>query len=855
MPIPSTSKFGKLLLVGLGSDGAQVLSLIAQNLKRNFLGNSSWKENYPMVAVGVKEIEPFPGELDPSINCIELEPNLSWFQGLDRQNIPLYLDWWDEAGRPTAGRGLARLAFFNQFKDESPNSLLNQVLIEGPRLMEIQDYYIITSLSDIVGSAIMWDVIHLLERSKAEQTIRSSSVLWLAIKGQSNTIESAPYAWRELTRLGNGGNVNVLRNRFDQIFNKGYLKNGLDRIVVVNDSPDDLRQIQDATDSSKLLAEIISLTLTPSFSQAFISDWVPANGKRQELALPISTFSNVTFFIPTDLIKEICILRMARSLLWGGLSKGIPGIFDNVMLDLDGSRFSPKAFLSRIMQDLYMSPNRTKTGEINRLFEYKRRILETVDEILNGNSAERDSQRKALAGKLSLAIKFLDSLQNIIGESKSTPYAEMGQINRDLLVVLRKWGQDVLEKKNNGAKPETIQLQVIIDTQLRNKRIQLTETMQADDRHLVLVHPGTDESQWEDAVYQEWQEYLISLEKPGLFDPISNFLAELKWNCTIEDDSFAIRLSIGKNEKGKGILFEPSSLITIVDRLKGLLLVKTGKELLSEGLAKRLDELFRPSKVYEAIQKSGNRWMEAGILNAVHIIGADSNGVALLAKRLKSIGQNPETHDNIVGDPNQISIISIRDRVDQSTLFTIPVRTPQRSKFVYSAEMAFSELEQKVLLGKAADSSKLSEQFTYFLSDPALAGVFGNGLLLGFITYRDNEFKYTEFDSNRRFLFGAGVSQGLFFRDHPILAAMEDFVIELPGKVDDSHHPLHPESRRETIMFEEKILKSKGNGTKNEIEERYEKIVVYIHKFDTHQSIVNTFQLWLSIIKNKILDD
>lgn len=809
-----------------------------------------------MVAVGVKEIEPFPGDLDPIINWIELEPNLSWFQGLDRQNIPLYLDWWEEAGRPTSGRGLARLAFFNQFKDGSPNSLLNQVLIERPRLMEIQDYYIITSLSDIVGSAIMWDVIHLLERSKEEQTIRSSSVLWLAIKGRGNTNESAPYAWRELTRLGNGGNVNVLRNQFDQKFNKGYLKNGLDRIVIINDSPDDLRQIHDATDSSKLLAEIISLTLTPSFSQTFISDWVPDNGKRQELTVPISTFSKVTFFIPTDLIKEICVLRMVRSLLWGGLSKGIPGIFDNVTLDLDGSLISPKAFLSRIMQDLYMPPHRTKTGNLDRLFEYKRRLLEIVDDILNGNPAERDWQRKALAGKLSLALTFLDSLQNIIGESKSTPYAEMGQINRDLLVVLREWGQGVLEKKNNGIKLETVQLQTIIDTQLRNKRIQLIETMQTDDRHLVLVHPGANESQWEDAVYQEWQEYLISLERPGLFDPISNLLDEIRWNCTLEDDSFAIRLSVGKNGKGKGISFEPSSLIMIIDRLRELIMAKTGKELLSEGLAKRLDELFRPSEVYEAIQKSGNRWMDAGILNAIHIIGADSNGVALLAKRLKSIGWNPETHDNSVGDPNQISIISIRERIEQSTLFTVPVRTSQRSKFVYSAEIAFSELEREVLLRKAADSSKLSEQFTYFLSDPTLASVFGNGLLLGFITYNDDEFNYNGLDSNRCFRFGSGTtSHGLFFRDHPVLAAMEDFVIELPGKVDDSHHPLHPESRRETIMFEEKMLKSKGNGTKNEIEERYEKIIVYIHKFDAHQAIVNTFQLWLSILKNKILED
>jgi hypothetical protein len=869
MPDPSTVVFGKLLLVGLGRDGAYILSQIAQELRHNFPENSSLKENIAMVAIGVRELGSLPKDLDEDIISVEMDTNLEYFRDLVMHGpgLPAYLDWWKEAGMPASGRGLARLAFFDQFRNGDVKSLLHQVLITEPRKKEISNYFILTSLSDVVGSSIMWDVIHFIERNggwKEHGGALSSSVLWLAMNGQDNSEDAAPYAWRELERLGNGGPVNEPLTQYDIAFNTGYVTNGLDKIIVLNDAQENLSQIQDAPDCSRYMADIISLILTPSFNQYFIKNWVPSKGMKNDLGLSFGTISKVTFFMPSDLIINICSLRLIRSLFWDGLPRdNIPGIFDTSASVIKDPRFSSHQFLGEILSGVEnpLSPTRMNSSyggavgswsslDINRKADFRDRLIKKLETILNGDSHDRDQQRKALAGKLGAAIAFLDSLLEELRTRSLKDYAEVTKAFRNELSTWEKFA--IIKKDRPNLQSD--HLQSIIDDLLLSTRSELRKVFQRKDRHQLFIKPEVNETQWEDEIYQAWLDYYLKLEKPGLFDPLSKLLDCLKWlPDTGDGSSFLIGLATAQKDIADN-KFNSFELPVLVDQLINLVHLNLNKReaVFPEGLEALLKKRYKPNDILQAIEDGANPWMgEGNSVNSLHVIGADGDAVSLIADFLQSSGRNPDERIDSSVNPNEISILSIRDKVDPANIFRRQVRTPQKAKFTHSAEIAFQEMEQKLLFKDHDLASALSRQFTFFLSDPALARLFGLGLLLRFITYGSGGFVFSSPVGN--FSFGTEDNRLLYYREHPVLAAMEDFVIEQPGHA-DTHHPLHPKNIRTTFEYCEEMLKNKENRRRIQLQKRFEEIIEYSRKTKTYPGITKTFEIWLSNLKSSMLE-
>ena len=141
----------------------------------------------------------------------------------------------------------------------------------------------------------------------------------------------------------------------------------------------------------------------------------------------------------------------------------------------------------------------------------------------------------------------------------------------------------------------------------------------------------------------------------------------------------------------------------------------------------------------------------------------------------------------------------------------------------------------------------MDRKFAYLLSDSSLAKHFGYGLLLGYIS--SNSKKLFFHFKDQRILLGKKGERILFYRDHALLAAMEDFVIELPAKA-SIHHPLHPRNRPATLKYlDECLLKSKSRENYLEsAKERLEYLSDMYASYDELEDLTNTFFTWLLVL-------
>ena len=879
------SEFSKVLLIGIGMDGAQILASIVKTLMRYYPDSDQWARNIMFVAVGVEEVEALPRDIPDEVITLQLEASPSFFRTAGvYPDGATYLDWWYSAGRPTSGRGLARLALFSNLKDGFANTPLYNLLVQEPKNRDIKYSYVLTSLNDPVGTALMWDILHLLNREASEEA--HLSVLWLALSGNTQRSGVQSYAWHELQRLGMGGNITAQYNQNDWQRNIGHIRAGASRNIIVGNSQDDLRWVESATNSIDLLADIVSWTLDPAFFRYFVENWlasVPSRGLFLEdapLSLNISSIGGVTFYIPVKILEELCIWRLILDIFWNGVTIDIGGMFSQSEMPYNEGRKLALQFLCDIRHygeffnalakiggghnDVINLTSKT-LGDVITL--YKEQLLVKLDLILNGDERERDQIRSCHTAKIDFSRKFVSELDQILSSITFNLLSndEYQEGIKQAIWVIQDFTHKVRDELDiwvdsvgiGDEKKNVNNLRSIVEMQLLHAREKLRTVYREKVHHRILLNSNYDENQFEETIYQQWKQYLVAREQPGRSDPLSIMHSRLGWLFEVDrkHNSLIVKFCIADHDAKhhQEIALEYQDLPTIANKFYAL--VRQFSHSIFDGseIESSISEQQSFREFPQLVQCNGSPIMVKGNhISSSHVLGAKESYINRVASSLSSSGLNVTRH---VGNtnPNRFGVISIRDRVDLSQLFVRPVRTRRKSDYIFTAEQAYFDFEAKIQLKFYDDSHLLRREFVYFLSDPILARYFGLGLLHEFIrlTKRGGYFEY----AGKRFQLGKESKNVLFYVDHPMLAAMEDFVIEQPGNAQLSH-PLHPRNRAATLRFYDQYINEVSSREDNakRLRNTFDKIKMALGKETAYQELAHTCFAWLSLLRDEVIE-
>jgi hypothetical protein len=862
---------GRVLLIGLGVDGATTLSVIASQL--DLLGKTStwWQDDVLMVAVGVDRVELLPvTKLHQAITTINLEPNLAYFRRTSLQR-DIYAQWWHKMGKPTSGRGLARLALFSSFKDGFESSPLYHSLVYNPRNKNISTSYVMTSLTDTVGTALMWDVLHFLSRNNL-QSNAALSVLWLSISGgkPSNTQGNA---WNELQRLGNGGNTQAIYNAGDVTSNQGYIKAGASRTILVGLPTKKLERLERAQNSLKALANAVLWTLDPSFHRAFKEDWRSAPDKRAKdtLALNLSSMGAVNFYQAIEHIEKISAWRILDELLWEG-AKGSVGIFDKVQTNEKSLNPLVARFLRgfKVHRGFFGNladaiSNRTVGKNVSLAQEditelvhaYKEGLIYQLDTLLNGEENELKSQnlRSFYAGHLFSTHKFVQHLEkgftNILSKMPKKEQdvfhtlSLMQNFTGEVCKSLEIWLEAVNADSSTG-------LRRLIQSFLREAREELYIAYENNDNFRILLNHNFSPENLEEQTYMQWYEFLLNQEGPNRNDPISVALSRVGWHFTFDYSKNAVDIKFCvadiETKNIKQIAFATNEINKIAKSLYRVFRRYTEKIYKEEKIEVALSHQFDAREFAKVAKEESIPYMgDEKNISSMHILGKNKPALNFAQECLEGVGQKSTQYTSSKSSDGKIGVLSIRHNVDLENLFSRSPKVRPR-EYVFSAERAYDDFSKRVFM----HSEKPDRNFAYLLSDSTLAEYFGKGLLAGYIRpdARRVLFKFED----QEILIGQKGERVLFYRDHVLLAAMEDFVIELPAKA-NYHHPLHPRNRSGTLQSLDDHLQNLRDkqeyqdATKKRLDELKENYTSH----DEFADLTETFFLWLSILYDNFL--
>ncbi|KAA3642011.1 MAG: hypothetical protein DWQ07_25785 [Chloroflexi bacterium] len=832
-----------------------------------------------MTAIGVENVDALPSELDKAIAIINLTPNPNYFQNNINQDESYYMKWWHEIGRPTSGRGLARLALFSSLIDGFSTSPLHSTIIKKPRTYSIKTTYVVTTLSDTVGTAIMWDVLNLLKRNSVEDQ-KNLSVLWLALAGEDSSSNSQPYAWQEMHRLGNGGYVDAQYSQFDWQLNQGHINSGASRIIIVGNPQEEMNRLEDASDSSDLTANVVSSTLDPTFHRFFLGEWLPSSLRRDNLSLNASSMGEISFYVPSNMIRELCVWRLIKDLLWDGITPNSIGLFGSASKTQKHYRNLALNFLRDLPQSaeifgatVFMSEHQHTSISVQKdlseeaVHTYKEYLIYYLYQILNGSDIERDRLRLSLSGKLAKALGFMRELNIIwgqISQNEEFPPGIQNESGHSLKTIrdftqasfekLEAWGKTLnsdssIESRNH--------LKSLVENSLKMSREQLQNTYLNKDSYRIPLYFHGNYRKMEDTIYEQWRSYLTGREQPGRKDPLSNLLGHFGWNFRLAEsgDAVEVELCLVNNEE-KDIdkfAYKANQQTEIHDALRSLVFRYTGFILDGDELNMALEHQFHAGEFYDAVRKYGSPLMRKGATpNSLNIIGADESLLNTAKEFLSAFGSSSTMHMSKSINPHKFSLVSIRDRIETDQIIRFPVRTPRKAEFIFSAEQAFHDLEAKIRSKSTRKPLKLSRDFAYLLSDPNLAEYYGYGILVGFISFQGNKIICKHETGN--LIIGNRSQSVLHYGDHPLLAAMEDFVIMQPGSAEIAH-PLHPKNRKKSFGYWDDYIQRITNqvGFDKKLEANMETIETKNDNVNRYKEVSITFFAWLSILHDNLL--
>jgi len=855
---------GKALLIGLGVDGTTTLSLIANQL--DLLGKNSarWQDEIQMVSIGVNSVQTIPtANLHNSITTINLEPNLSYFRKTTSQK-DLFAQWWHDIGKPTSGRGLARLALFTSFKERGGHSPLYRSLIHNPNHKNISTSYVITSLTDTVGTALMWDILHFKSRNNS-QSNAALSVLWLSLAG-SKPNDTQGNAWNELQRLGNGGNIQAAYNESDIRSNHGYIKMGASRTIIVGQATKKTERLENTKNSLKLLANTILWTLDSSYHREFKEAWGGASGGRtgDSLNLNLNSIGLANFYQPIEHIENIATWRIVDELLWGGLSKGRAGLFDIVPIDNQSInlliiRFlrnfkANRGFFSALANFFSNKSDREEPHFAQETIPdlvdlYKEQLIYQLDILLNGQEDELQSQtlRSFYGGHLFSAYQFIKLLNKGFkkypkNQKASQPISLMQNFTEEVYEDLEIWLEVMNADKTTG-------LRRITQSFLRETRTELDEAYKNKDHFSVLLNNKSSAESLERESYKEWIEFLLAQEGPSRDDPISIALSRVGWHFTFDYSNNALGIEFCaadvETKDIRQVAFTANKTEEIANSLYRIFRPYTNLIFKKENINDALSSQFENGRDFAnlAKEKSMPYMGEDTNISSIHILGRNENALRFAVNDFEKIGQHPKKHWSSKSPKGKIGVLSIRNNLDTETLFARPPRIRKPREYIFAAERAYDDFSKRVYM----QSGELDRNFAYLLSEPTLAKHFGNGLLLGYI--RPDTKKVIFNFKDTKILLGQRGERILFYRSHVLLAAMEDFVIELPAKA-NIHHPLHPRNRQATVNYLDKqLLKLKDKEDyQNSAKEKLAELKDAYTSYDELSDLSDTFFLWLSVL-------
>lgn len=821
-----------IMILGLGVDGGRVLKELLDNIHQHYTFSPEDANVYFQLVTS--DVEPLPDDLSHAVNAgeiIHIPLRTRAYPSLAKANADTYpfLAWWYKLGQPETERAGARFSVFSDLADTP--SRLSESLLRTIKNKGIKLTYIVTSLTDVTGSAIMWDICHLL-RSQRDQANNNVTVLWLAFAGSNLAPRNRRYqraAWYELERLSLQHDSQILFTAGDiESSNSTLHQTGPDHLMLMGNHQD-VRDFGRAGSALPLLTDALTTVLDPIFRDKFISDLhSSAQGTN------VSSMGLTVLQQSMGTLRELLGKRLLYELLF---SEG--GAFRGVFVNGDNQQtMTAQEWLRRIPgeEDFFSvltgrTPKRNLDYDIERTTRaYSEHLIRTITQNLYVPGSNRVNP---LEGTLQAQLEFLQALVQEVWERAHADFYRIGsdrnarsnidqiltnchQMTKSLAEQLGRWLEIFYEsavpsrRKRGGLTSRTayrtthsarITIKRRLEIELNELRHRFLKHFTVGPSHRILVPANTDVENIEDLIYQAWLQNQMDQEYNSL---LRGLFTHLEWRIKQFDKQYHIELMVYPAEYDPHAPFPP--FIGQVDERPNSLLqaLETLTRSVVQGAIRDSDfeqavvGKVLPMEVRAVQDKHGLPFTL--LPNPVAYFMAQSRKVVkphFKISPLQKIDLTERAADLSLSWPGRFTIATLKRNIDVGELFEdTPPRPQSYRDSIFTAEQMALEIEQEVQREKGYynnDPFSISPRFAALLSDPSMARRFVLGLLYGCISEREPERYFwqqsegTPIPLNERRL---GI-----FADCAALSAMENFVIRLPNDV-PRNHLLHGANRR-----------------------------------------------------------
>jgi len=457
-----TASFPSTLIVGIGDVGAWVLTHVKKNLADRCEGARpdgirllSVELEHPdrggPVAVG--------GVSLASEERLHLTPDFDEIRhSLQRGKPPYHLRWWQDTGSLTAeGRANGRMALFWDVLALSGESRLRRACHDALAALDRPRVFIVASLGDDTGSALLWDLAYLIRWIQKDRTAALRRlVFWLALPAlaegpDSRTRRGRRYAaMRELERL---------TYQMHQPYDFGAGLSGVSRgspvdqcILFDAEAEDEVVHLKDTPLPQGLLVAmadgltaVLDQQVHSSFERTVTRSSREATRRQLEIEqCLVSGLGCLAYKLPVEDIRRAAEARFVRDLLFnpegtveGGLLRVQEGESRAPELDAGQKPTATEAreaavhFLRSTSlhnhHDLFATVGdairhqrqyqmqESAEPPTNPVDVFRWRLQEHLTELLNGSGEDHVSAR---SGRLLFALETLKALEDVLAMAK-----------------------------------------------------------------------------------------------------------------------------------------------------------------------------------------------------------------------------------------------------------------------------------------------------------------------------------------------------------------------------------------------------------------------------------------------------